>query len=420
MTTFKKFISEVIKPMFPGLEEPTKDSSQNWRAGSELVVGTPGMQALRVRSIAANSQIYRLSRKQIFDSSERALIKNLILAYDEAKKSADTYLKHLEDLVTRTAIAKSVCDGTPEQEETVADILELFSNWATQTYEGERVSSGVVIKPTSHGSDAADISFLELASEDFSKALSDGVDSWWMISANGRIREFSHARSQSSTSDQGSGFYPIRYEQLALKSNHRAVSITLNRNGEILVFAKSSLRFAKRRGRWIHFAHHSVIKQMASGGRQPTALRVAIYETCLDASFARSGACIGLLQQGTQKDFQRKKIVRTKDVLSSSKNFKPRAAQCLINGHSFLKIPRILRKELVGLDGAVVLQPNGHLYAAGAILNLENVKLGSQGGRSAAAKTLSHFGLGLKVSEDGMISGYKKELGDDEPAFKVG
>jgi hypothetical protein len=28
--------------------------------------------------------------------------------------------------------------------------------------------------------------------------------------------------------------------------------------------------------------------------------------------------------------------------------------------------------------------------------------------------------LGIKVSEDGMISGYKKELGDGDEAFKLG
>lgn len=83
-------------------------------------------------------------------------------------------------------------------------------------------------------------------------------------------------------------------------------------------------------------------------------------------------------------------------------------------------LSRAVRKELLGLDGALVLCPNGTIYAAGAILKLGMIDLGNQGGRSAAAKTLSRYGLGSKISEDGMISGYKKETGDPEACFKVG
>jgi len=63
---------------------------------------------------------------------------------------------------------------------------------------------------------------------------------------------------------------------------------------------------------------------------------------------------------------------------------------------------------------------DGVLLAAGAILELHDVKRGNQGGRSAAAKALSRFGMGIKVSEDGMISGYKLETGEDKTAFLVG
>ena len=99
---------------------------------------------------------------------------------------------------------------------------------------------------------------------------------------------------------------------------------------------------------------------------------------------------------------------------------KARAAATLVDGRSFDALPRNVRKELLGLDGALVLQPNGSVYAAGAILNLADVELGTEGGRAAAAKTLSRYGLGIKISEDGIISAYKKETGESEAAFKLG
>jgi hypothetical protein len=74
---------------------------------------------------------------------------------------------------------------------------------------------------------------------------------------------------------------------------------------------------------------------------------------------------------------------------------------------------------ILRLDDAVVLRHNGRALAAGAILELGGADRGNLGGRSAGAKALSRFGLGIKVSEDGMISCYKPETGQREPCFKV-
>jgi hypothetical protein len=118
--------------------------------------------------------------------------------------------------------------------------------------------------------------------------------------------------------------------------------------------------------------------------------------------------------------FRSDEIVPESSRIDATDNAKAQAAAILVAGRRFDLIPRNVRKELLGLDGALVLYPNGAVYAAGAILNLGDVHLGTEGGRSAAAKTLSNYGLGIKISEDGMISGYKKEIGDQVAAFKVG
>lgn len=59
----------------------------------------------------------------------------------------------------------------------------------------------------------------------------------------------------------------------------------------------------------------------------------------------------------------------------------------------------------MGLDGAFVIDTSGIILTAGAILS---VRPGSdEGGRSAAAKELSNYGVGVKVSEDGDISVFR-------------
>ncbi|HWY52516.1 MAG TPA: hypothetical protein VNW72_13650 [Chthoniobacterales bacterium] len=175
-----------------------------------------------------------------------------------------------------------------------------------------------------------------------------------------------------------------------------------------------------RRGRWVNFAHGSIVKQMSPGGAGSAKLRRAIYASALDVSFARSGGCIGLLRTRDLKKFRNDGILSPDDRIGTVQALKPMAATTLVSGRPFDSLPRTVRKELLGLDGALVLGPDGSVYAAGAILKLGKINLGNQGGRSAAAKTLSKYGLGIKVSEDGMISGYKKELGDADAAFNVG
>ena len=55
----------------------------------------------------------------------------------------------------------------------------------------------------------------------------------------------------------------------------------------------------------------------------------------------------------------------------------------------------------------------GMILAVGAILHIEGGSTG--GGRLAAAKGLAKLGLGIKVSQDGPIQGFREtELG---PAF---
>ena len=51
----------------------------------------------------------------------------------------------------------------------------------------------------------------------------------------------------------------------------------------------------------------------------------------------------------------------------------------------------------------------------GAILKIPGGS--TSGGRLAAAKTLKDLGLGIKVSQDGGITGYR--VGRNEPAFQV-
>lgn len=92
----------------------------------------------------------------------------------------------------------------------------------------------------------------------------------------------------------------------------------------------------------------------------------------------------------------------------------------VVNGRKFHKLDRTLRQELVAIDGATVINHEGEVLAVGAIPMIDGGSTG--GGRTAAAKTLGRFGLGIKISQDGGITAYR--LGTGKPggkqvAFKV-
>lgn len=141
-------------------------------------------------------------------------------------------------------------------------------------------------------------------------------------------------------------------------------------------------------------------------------IRVAIYETCLDASFARSGACVGVISGSHANEW--KTHVAEEDRLLNPSSVKARAIAKIIRGQRFDQLDRRLRQEVSAIDGATIISHKGEVLAVGAIIKVGSGSRG--GGRLAAARALGRLGLGIKVSQDGGISGYR--AGSD-PVFRV-
>ena len=70
-----------------------------------------------------------------------------------------------------------------------------------------------------------------------------------------------------------------------------------------------------------------------------------------------------------------------------------------------------------GIDGATLLNREGGVISFGAIISIKIEKdLNGEpestitgGGRTAASKQLSKYGIGIKISEDGKISVFKNQ-----------
>lgn len=86
---------------------------------------------------------------------------------------------------------------------------------------------------------------------------------------------------------------------------------------------------------------------------------------------------------------------------------KQHVSKSLIHDSIFQNIDRKLRSELMSLDGACILDCTGKVYSFGAII--QNDSGSSGGGRGAAARKLSAYGMAVKISTDGYIELYINE-----------
>jgi hypothetical protein len=145
---------------------------------------------------------------------------------------------------------------------------------------------------------------------------------------------------------------------------------------------------------------------------------VAVYQTCLDVSFAKTGGGIALIKRLELERLKQSKIVGDNDFVGAN-TVKGQFLKTII-GKPFYDLDRHLRQEIVAMDGATILDYQGNVIAAGAIVKVDAGSDG--GGRLAAAKTLGKYGQAIKISSDGEIRGFKqkKDQTGVEEFFTVG
>jgi len=305
----------------------------------------------------------------------------------------------------RRVVARALYNG--RNEGAILAGIDQMARWSNRLYEGSPISAAIGFRQTS---DKGVLTLSELAHHDLAAVLSNGFDT--LLAFNFRGGFLGHESLQ--TGDALPSFCPMRQTHIAdwTTRKHTRLALSLNRLGEILIFREEEMLFARRSGRWHFLTHSPVISQM--NVPRDMALRTAIYETCLDASFARTGACIGVMS-GENESGWRSIVVQDDDHLEVNSSQKARALNAVIRGKTFKQLDRRTRQELSAIDGAMVLSHQGKIHAVGAILKIEGGSTG--GGRLAAAKALGKLGLGVKVSQDGGISGFRGKAA--EPVFRV-
>lgn len=332
-----------------------------------------------------------LFRQPGFTPEELELAKDFVeelFAIHDA--TAEAYRAEMLTFLSSRAIARHL-GGL----EAVTSILRQFDLWSARTYEGGAITSSIGIDPAAIGKG---INLEEIFPHDFSAVISNGFDTLLVVNSDGQIS----GAGQLDGNQPGLDFAPYRLSGIADWSTNGKIALVLNRLGEQLIFRNQKLVFAKRRGAWQYYAHEMYIRQLQPP--QDRELREAIYQSCLDISFSRTGGCILVIRSGSLD--QANQMISSTDLLNGgAPSIKAKVLRAMVSTE-FQKLDRRLRQELLALDGATVLDHKGNIVAVGAIISLP---AGSEkGGRTAAAKKGSELGLGIKISQDGAISVFKE------------
>lgn len=375
----------------PLLSAQVLQGTVNCQANSKRVASLePTKTAIKAQD--ADVERIVLYRQPGFTPEELELTKDFVeelVAIHEA--ATPDYREELFTFLPARAIARHLGGNSA-----VSQILRQFEAWSARTYEGGAITSSIGIDPGAIGQGN---SLAEIFHHDFSAVISNGFDTLLVVTPDSQIS----GSGQLAANQLGLNYVPYRLNAIADWANGHRIALVLNRLGEQLIFRNKKLVFAKRRGEWQFYAHEMYLRQMQPP--QNRQLREAIYQSCLDISFARSGGCIIVVRSGSLDEVG--EIVSETDLVSGQNpSIKAKTIRAMVNGR-FQTLDRRLRQELLALDGAMVLDHLGNIVAAGAIIS---VPAGSEGGgRTAAAKEGSVLGLGIKISEDGAISVYREE-----------
>lgn len=431
--SFAKFLQNNILTLFTGSEIVGEEPSTN----REGVIAQGANGSILVKFRKEDNYRFIIKRVQPFKQFEINLIKSIIQEYDELYKSGIKN-EHLERLQIYT-IEKAVCKAISRNgSKTLLQLIDIISRWGQRTYEGNNLNFGFLVTAQKMPkSTNPNLHLTQILSKDFSALLTDGINTCMELSANGYLMNYITIPQSKGETTQA----PYDYIKMANICTGAKVGVSLMHNGDILIFKDKALVLARRSNKWLCYSHDEIINKISERSTEEGAdIRKAIYLTALDTSFTKNGACMvhinkdetdNVLKHIDEKDIliekyynakqdqkvnlsffydieEQKKQEKTFDeFLKEGDNIKLATLKSMIGDRKFQELDRKMRQDLVSIDGATIIGPEGQIIAVGAIIKIEAGSSG--GGRLAATKTLAKYGVALKISADGFIEGFKMD-----------
>lgn len=431
-TYFMNFLQNSILPLFTGSEIFGEEPSTP--RDSCVAQGDSG--SLKIKFSRNDKYRIIVKRAQPFKNFEVNLIKSIIEEMNKIYdlKAIEPYKQGIEEMIIEKAIFKSLTNSSSN---TLGILLKELEYWGMRTYEGRRMSLGFIVTRKKLGTKTNNnLHISKFLEKDFSALLTDGKTSFMEVSADGYILNY----ICSSKPVDYEMYAPYNQLQFAAQATGTKIGISLTQEGDLLIFKDKSLLFAKRSGNWICYSHEEIVNKLSERSCEFEDVRKAIYLSALDTSFNRAGGCIvhvnnndsvnvlkhideaDILDETSFNHMQQIKKDQSffsyfeneeedpilyENFLTENKCVKSATIRQLLHGRKFQELSRKFRQDLIAMDGATVIGYDGTLIAVGAIIKIEAGSSG--GGRLAAARTLSNYGVAIKISNDGSMQGFKMD-----------
>jgi hypothetical protein len=308
----------------------------------------------------------------------------------------------------------------PLERDVIADAIDVLRQSSLLTYENRRISTGVILMGAAEDpyhtiprlpEGALPYTSALVAIKSFHRVC-DGLHTLFLVNRDGMmldlvdIEKFSEACAEVTLPAPSPARY--RAHSLAtLRGGH--ICLVLTPNGEIKIFVGGTQVFQFLEGRWrltdvaekYHGFHRAV-------GDPKLAER--LFTVALNLAESRRGALFVLLDHEGDAPAPAVHLMAADDLLESTPADPTSKGQIHypLRHKRALELEPNLLQSIAQVDGGIVMDRRGRLLAFGAILRTGGGALAAlDGGRTTAALHASHFGLALKVSEDGVVSFYR-------------
>ena len=300
----------------------------------------------------------------------------------------------------------------------LASCIEVLRVAALSSYESHAISSGVLALGTDVPHDRHQTARLygqPLTAVKSFYRLCDGLRTVFLIGEDGLLLDIIDiARRAREIHPMVAVTSPCAsaYRQHAASTlGTRDTCIVLSPSHEIKVFAEGAHVFTFRNAEWhLLDTEAKYVHWLQAVGSRPIAEK--LFQCALDMADARQGALLVVLRDAGSAGA----LVAPGDRLDAAarargdSDLTRRPLHYLLRGRSLADIDDSVLMALASLDGATVVDTDGRLIAAGAILMHPHGDGGdawvSEGARTTAAQAAGRFGSVLKVSTDGMITCY--------------
>ena len=470
---FKTIIDRYLLPLMPIAQEGEIEDVNDSKLQNQLVDKT--VQVIRADEtdymVFSPRQVKpdfyykaKLSCETDHVKTVKIILDNLLSVLSGFRISDEARSLYYLDALCQTSVTFGICNllsANKEEAFLLANTIKALEEWSQRTYEGRKVPFGIVIDFSDRDYCEDKQDYLSFLKSKYSASFTDGVFSAILLNAYGQI--VGHIALPTLNKEyifvdkhlNGKQFSltPTRFENFSKLCNKQRVGLIALSNGDILTIKRTELVYAKREGCWLAYGYSAFFRpcidnmflfELKGKNKSPKTfterISKTIYQSILDASFAHSGACISIADFGHHGKTLRHILhncLIDEDIESSpefikkvgkSKYYAMCAKQAVIRQltHYSIKannrrttdlfgnLSNKLRVELLSMDGAVVLDRRGSIKAVGAILQISPGS--EEGGRFAATRELSKFGVAFKVSEDGGITG----LANEEVILKIG